>query len=338
MAQRIVQRAALPLHFGAAALDLVALAAQRFQLAVDAPDRLLGLLDFARARKQARHARLHAAAGHRAAGVHHVALERDQPELIAPGALDGDAGVEVLGDDRAPEQVVHHAAVLRVVADQLRREADAARHRQHLPLLRGERAPAHGRDRQKRRPPEAVLAQVFDHALGVLVAVDDDVLQRAAEHHVDRALELFGHVDQVGDDTRSRVVRQAARLHEHLLDGIVVAFVVALHLAQQLQPRIALLALRLHGAEPLGRLRRALARALELGGKRLEAVGDFLLPGALRVQTALRVAHLLAERVPRPACSRARSLSMPPSRSSSADCIAESRARWLRTSPKRFIA
>ena len=200
MAERIVQLAPLLLHPGALLLGFGVFRPDFFQLAVDALKRLLGLLDLARAREQARHARLHAAAGHRTAGVHHVALERHQPELIPPGALDGDAGRQILGDDGAPEQVVHDAAVLFIIRNQFRREADAARHREHLPLLCGERAPAHGRNRQKRRAAKAVLAQVLDHALGVLVPVDDDVLQRAAQHHVDGALELFGHVDQVGDD------------------------------------------------------------------------------------------------------------------------------------------
>ena len=123
--------------------------------------------------------------------MHDVALQRHQPERIAPGALYADAGFEVFRHHRAAKEVVDHAAVFPVKADQLRGHAQAARQFQNLALARVEHAGAHRADGQKCGAAEAVVAQVLDHALGVLVALDDDVLQSAAQHHVDGALQLF---------------------------------------------------------------------------------------------------------------------------------------------------
>lgn len=143
--------------------------------------------------------------------------------------------VQVLGDDRAAEQAFYDAAVLFVVRDQLRRHAEATGHRQHLALRRREHAPAYARQRQERRPSVAILAQVGDHILGDVFILCDDVLQRAAQHRFDRALVFLGRVDQGGHDAVYPAL--LISVEQHLLDRMLIALVVALHLPQHAQAR-----------------------------------------------------------------------------------------------------
>ena len=127
--------------------------------------------------------------------MHYVALKRHQPEGVAPRPLDADASLEIFSHYRAAEQVVNYAAVLFVKANQLRSHAQATGQLEHLALACVENARTHRADRQKRRPAKAIVAQVFNHALGVLVALDDDILQSPAQHHIDGAFQLFRHFD-----------------------------------------------------------------------------------------------------------------------------------------------
>lgn len=171
-------------------------------------------------------------AGHRAARVHYVALERHQAEGVFARALYADARLEIFRHDRAAEQVVHHALIAGIEPNQFRSHAQAARQAQNLALARVEHPRAHRADRQKRRPAEAVVAQILDHALGVFVALDDDVLQRAAQNHVHGALELLGNLDQFRHDAVHARNTAFARVEQHLLDRVLIALVVVLHLHQ----------------------------------------------------------------------------------------------------------
>ena len=234
--------------------------------------------------------------------MHHVALQRHQAELIPPRPLDGDAVVQVLGHYGAAQQVVHDPLILRIEFDQLRGQAHAPRHGQHIALLRGQRAPAHGGDGQERGAPEAVLAQVFDHALGVLVAVHHDVLQCPAQHHVQRPLQAGRDVDQVGHHAVHPGIGDAPGLHQHLLDGIVIALVVPLHLLEQLEAGVPLLPLGLQSGDPLlellGLIAQGLDPGLHLGDLRIQlglALGLALqqIPGGLHVRAQSVHAGLL---------------------------------------------
>ena len=131
-----------------------------------------------------------------------------------------------------------------------------------------------GADRQKRRAAESIFAQEFDHALCVLVALDDDILKRAAEHHVHRALEPLRNVNQIGNHAVNAAVRDLSRLQKHLLDGIVIALVITLHFAQQLQSRIALLELDVHIRNLISQPRVFLGQPLYLRGRRARLLGQ----------------------------------------------------------------
>ena len=194
--QFVVQFAALLLQARALGLLPHQFVAGGDHFSVQFAQRFAQFLDLAAAGEQVRHPRLHAAAGHRAAGVHDVALERHQTEGVASGALYADTGFEVFRHHRAPKEIVDDAAILFVKADQFRGHAQAAGQLQHLALARVEHAGPHRADGQEGGAAKAVVAQILDHALGVLVALDDDVLQSPAQHHVDGALQFFRNFNQ----------------------------------------------------------------------------------------------------------------------------------------------
>ena len=245
LVQRFEQFAALPLQRRALLIHLLVHLAQLLQLIADFGKLLFRFFDFAGTGKQAGHARLHAAAGHRSAGMHYVALDRHQSKLIAGCALNGDAAAQILGDHGSAQQIIDHALIFGVEFHQLRSHAHAPRHGQYAAFLRGERAPANRSDGQKRGAAVAIRAQIFDHALRILIAIHHDVLQRSAQHHVHGALQALRHAQQIRHDAVYARSAAAPRLQKHLLDRIVVALVIALHFAKQLQSRIGGLPLRL---------------------------------------------------------------------------------------------
>ena len=102
------------------------------QLGAALLERLGQLLQLALAAEEVRHLRLGGAAGHGAAGVHHVALQGNQAEAVAAGAHDLDAVIQIVRDDGAAQQVFDDILVLRRTAHQLAGNADAARHLQHV--------------------------------------------------------------------------------------------------------------------------------------------------------------------------------------------------------------
>ena len=227
--------------------------------------------------------------------MHHVALQRHQTQLIARRALDGDAAGQVLGDDGAAQQAVHHALILFIIGNQLRGHAHAAGHAQHLPLLGRERAPAHRCNRQEGGASEAVGAQVFDHALGVLVPIHHHVLQRTAQNHVHGALQLRRNVNQVSHNAVHAAVRRAPGLQEHLLDGIVVALVVPLHFAQQLHAGVGALTLVLQLRDLCGQRLQAVVEGLHANVVLAGHLLELRLARFLGLQALLGLAHLLVQ-------------------------------------------
>ena len=101
------------------------------------------LLDFAFARKEIAGFAAHGAARHGAAGVHHLAVQRDQPEGVAPRAHDGQGCIQILRHHGAAQQVFHHRAIALIVCNQLAGHAQTAGHGQHAALLVAQGIGAH---------------------------------------------------------------------------------------------------------------------------------------------------------------------------------------------------
>ena len=107
-----------------------------------------------RARQDAR-AAADAAAGHRAAGMDDLSVQRHDAEAVPVPPGDGDAAVDVLDHDRPPQQVLENAVILPVIAHKAARDADKARLLLQSLLAQG--ISAHGAHREERRAAAVAL-------------------------------------------------------------------------------------------------------------------------------------------------------------------------------------
>ena len=202
------------------------------------------LLHLALAAQQVLRLLLNAAAGHAAAGVHHVALQRHQPESMPARAHDGDAAVQVLGYDGASQQAFHYAAVDGIVAAQLARHADTAGHGKHLALARGEGAAPNRIQRQERGASQPVFAQIVNENLGVLFGFGHDVLHRAAQGHVHGGFVFARHLQKHGHHVVHTLEAAAPRIGQRVSHGVLITLVAVLQFLEGLEARV-------HGAHAL---------------------------------------------------------------------------------------
>ena len=96
-----------------------------------------------------------AAAGHRAAGMDDLSVQRHDAEAVPVPPGDGDAAVDVLDHDRPPQQVLENAVILPVIAHKAARDADKARLLLQPLLAQG--ISAHGAHREERRAAAVAL-------------------------------------------------------------------------------------------------------------------------------------------------------------------------------------
>ena len=189
------------------------------------------------------------AAGHGAAPVDDLPVQRDDAEGAAELPGKGDAAVQILHHHRATQQIPENVIVPAVVAHQPAGHAHKAVFAVYvLPQL----VAADGRQRQEGGAPAVPLLQELDGRLCVLLPVHHDVLQRAAQRRLQRhgILLLRGHQAGHGAvDAAQRVLLR--RLHDGL-DRLVEALVLLLHLGQQ--PDAVILRAHLHGQLQFGRL------------------------------------------------------------------------------------
>ena len=234
-----------------------------------------------------------AAAGHGAAPVDDLPVQRHDAKavLVPPGH--GDAAVQILHHHRAPQQVLEHAVVALFILHQLRGNAheavlllDAA-----LPQL----LPPDSVQRQEGGSSAVPLLQVADGGLSIVLRVHHDILQGAAQGDLDGhgVLLLRGH--EAGH--RAVYAPQAAlvrRLH-HQLHRTGKALILLLHLRQQAD---AILHGRRLTAQLLPLLGAFLRPALSPAHFQAVALNDVLrrcglLTGLLQRLTVLRCCALL---------------------------------------------
>ena len=189
-------------------------------------------LQFALTAEQVGHLRLRRTARHRAAGVHHVALQRHQAERVIARAHNRNAVVEVVGNHRAPQQIFHNAAVFRRALHQFARHAEAARQLQRIAFIAIERFAADGAHRQKRRAPQPILAQVVNQLLRRLFRVGDDVLLCRAQRHVNRRFVRLRNGHQLRQYALNALQAALLGIGHRAANRHVVAFHVARHFGQ----------------------------------------------------------------------------------------------------------
>ena len=173
-----------------------------------------------------------AAAGHGAAPVEKLAVQGHDTEAAGVFPGHGDAAVHVLHHHGTSQQVFHNILILWPIGHQSGGDAHEASLLLHprLPQL----SAADGAQGQEGGPAAVPLFQIENGALGVLLPVHHDILQRAAQS------DLQGHgAALVGlNEPRHRAVdapKGPAGLH-HQPDSLVEALILLLHLCQKADP------------------------------------------------------------------------------------------------------
>ena len=218
------------------------------------------------------------AAGHAAARVHHLSVERHDAEAVLAGTCHADGVVERLGDDRPPEQILEDLFIFRRGLHQRRGDA----HEAGLPL---ESVQAHAfapdRIHREERGPAAVAP--LEHLDGRLAAVfifHDDVLHRRAKGRLDGGRKFVVHADQLRHRAAHAAQVSALSVLHHEAHRLGKALKFPLHLAQHLHPRLDGLELDARRVRLLLQLRALVLPGLEpqlIAGDRIVRGGHVLL-------------------------------------------------------------
>ena len=250
---------------------------------------LLRRAQAARAGERARAARGRAA-GHRAAGLDDLSVQRDDTEAVAVRFGERERSVHIFTHDRARQQIAHNGRIAVVKPDQTVGGAEAA-----LPPVQTvlpQRGGADGVDGQEGGAAAVRAFEIFDAALAVRRRVHHNGGRGRAERGVDRGDEFILGRDQRGDRAVHAAHRAALRLLHDRLDRAGKALVVALHVGQHFDAALHL-GQRGGSLVQLGLQRlRLFAAALRLERDALRLV----LRACKRVQTA---AHARLERLVR---------------------------------------
>ena len=170
-----------------------------------------------------------AAAGHGAAPVNDLAVQRHDPEGVAVLPGHGDAAVQVLYHHSAAQQVVNNIPVRRVECHQPGPQAHKTKFLLHAFFM--ELVTPDGGEGQERGPSGVPLLQVADGGLGILLPVHHNVLQSRPQGDLDgQGVPAIG-LHQIGH--RAMDALQAALCAAHELDRLGEALVLLLHLCQQ---------------------------------------------------------------------------------------------------------
>ena len=214
------------------------------------------LFQLVRAREYAAAAR-GAAAGHRAAGIDELSVERDDAQGVAALLCHTHGVRQRLRHDGAPEEVCKNALIFIVKARQIKGDADKA----GVALGRvGDDRAAYCVERQKRCASRVRALEQLNGAASVVLRVDDDVLRRAAECGLYREGALRIRAHKVCNRTVHAAQIAARRLAHDGLDRLGIALEVLFHLREHRDARI-------HAA----RVDLQLGGALRHGGKRVLA-------------------------------------------------------------------
>ena len=145
--------------------------------------------------------------------------------------------VQCLAEEDAAQQHVQRRAELRVERDDVqRRPAHARQVRRPAQVQRVARG-THPVERQKRRPPGAVLMQVSDGGFGLVLGRRDDVLQARRQRRLQRRLVARRRLERVGDHGELARKRPVLDGLEDGPDAREVALLGRLQVLQRPQPR-----------------------------------------------------------------------------------------------------
>ena len=214
-----------------------------------------------------------AAAGHGAAPIHHLSVQRDNAKSIAILAGHGDTAVQILHHHGAAQQVPENTVILLVIGDQIGGDAHKAVFTGHiLP----QRLAADGRHGQEGGPAAGALLQVTDGGFAVLLALHHNILHSAAQRDLQRHGVLLLRLHQAGHRAANAPQALFLRRLHHQLDGVGEALVLLFHLHQQ--PDAIVQRRHVHGQLQFLRLRvsGALFATLHLQAVALNDIADRL--------------------------------------------------------------
>ena len=172
----------------------------------------------------------HGAARHRAAGVEHLAVQRDDLEPASILAGDGNGLVHILRDNRPAQEAGKDPPVLPVKFNELVAHAHKACLVCHAPVPK--LAGADGGEGQEGGPAGVPALEVLNGVLAVLLPLHHHVLHGGAERDLDGDGVLFRHMDEARHGAVDSPQLAALRLPHHQLHRLGVALVELLHLGE----------------------------------------------------------------------------------------------------------
>ena len=188
----------------------------------------------------------HGTAGHGAAGIEHLTVQRDDAEPVTKLAGDGHGPVHVLGNDDTAQQVGENVGVALVKGNERVAHADETVFLFHgLVAEIGRFDGIHG---QESGAAAVAALQPLNCVLTVLIPLHHDILHGAAQSDLNGDGVLVGYVEQSGHRTVDALDAAPLRLIHHQLDRLGVAFVHLLHLGQQADAGVQIVLLHLQVA------------------------------------------------------------------------------------------
>ena len=167
------------------------------------------------------------AAGHGAAGVHHLAVQGDDLEAAAVFLGHGNGSIHVLDNDGAAQQIVHDGPVGLFAVNQLRGHAHEAPAAFQAALLQN--PPLNAGKGQEGGSSSAGAFQKADGRLAVGLISHHDLLHGSAQGDFDgHGVAVLG-ADESGHRAVNAMKSAPFRLLHHHADGFLVIFKVPLH-------------------------------------------------------------------------------------------------------------
>ena len=191
------------------------------------------------------------AAGHRAAGVDDLAVERHDAQTVFVRLRHPYGVGERLGNDGAAEKVLEDLRIFLVKADQVEGHADEAGvvHRR----VAHDRAPDRV-DRKEGRAAGVAAFEELDGVFAVVLRVHNDMLRRRAERRLDGERALSVRPQEVGGRAVYAPERSPLRLAHHAAHGAGEALVALFHFLEHGDAPLGALEFHRQAVRPLGQI------------------------------------------------------------------------------------